>query len=136
MPAVIRKISPSPATGKRREIVQAVHWQVNLNANLWSPPTDLYETEGEYVVRVEVAGMRDVDIEVTVENHILVISGVRPDLPERRAYHQMEIRFGKFTTAVGLPGPVDLDQARAEYDDGFLIVILPRKGSAQVRVEE
>ena len=136
MPAVIRKISPSPATGKRREIVQAVHWQVNLNANLWSPPTDLYETEGECVVRVEVAGMRDVDIEVTMENNILVISGVRPDLPERRAYHQMEIRFGKFTTAVGLPGPVDIDRAGAEYDDGFLIVILPRKTSAQVRVEE
>ena len=136
MPAVIRKISPSPAAGKRREIVQAVHWQVKVNANLWSPPTDLYETEGEYVVRVEVAGMRDVDIEVAAENDILVISGVRPDLPERRAYHQMEIRFGKFTTAVGLPGPVDFDRARAEYDDGFLVVILPRKLSAQVHVEE
>jgi HSP20 family protein len=38
----------------------------------------------------------------------------------------MEIRFGKFTTAVGLPGPVDVDQARAEYKDGFLTVTLPK----------
>jgi len=136
MPTVIRKVTPSSVAGRRREVVQAVHWQVQMNANLWSPPTDLYETESEYIIRVEVAGMRDVDIDVTVDDDILVISGVRPDLPERRAYHQMEIRFGKFTTAVGLPGAVDLDRARAEYEDGFLVVTLPRQQSGQVRVEE
>jgi HSP20 family protein len=102
-------------------------WQVQLRSTVWSPPTDFYETDDAYVVRVEVAGMREQDFEVSLENNFLVISGVRPDLPERRAYHQMEIRFGRFSTVVGMPGPVNVEEARAVYEDGFLVVTLPKQ---------
>jgi HSP20 family protein len=87
-------------------------------------------------VRVEIAGMREDEFEITVENNILMISGSRPDLPERRAYQQMEIRFGKFETAVGLPGPVDLDLSRADYAEGFLKVTLPKANPNQIKVKE
>ena len=70
----------------------------------------MYETEANCVVRVEVAGMRDDDFEVAVENNILMIRGNRPDLNERRAYHQMEIRFGKFEIAVEIPIPVEIEK--------------------------
>lgn len=123
MPTIFRKSSPA-LVEVRREILHAVSWQVQ--ANVWSPPTDVYELEEAFVARVEVAGMREEDFEVTVQNDTLMISGYRPDLPERRAYHQMEIRFGKFMTAIGLPGPVNVDEARAEYKDGFLKVVLPK----------
>jgi HSP20 family protein len=132
MPTVIRK-SASVLVEARREILQAVSWQVRSGA--WSPPTDEYETDNEVVVRVEIAGMRDEDFEVSVENDILLISGVRPDHLERRAYHQMEIRFGKFATSIGLPAPVNVDEARAEYKDGFLTVTLPKIKPSQVKVE-
>lgn len=132
MPTIIRKTSPV-LTELRREILQSVSWQVR--SNVWSPPTDVYENDGDFVARVEIAGMREEDFEVTVENDVLLITGHRPDRPQRRAYHQMEIRFGKFATAIGLPGPVDVDSARAEYQDGFLTVILPKVKKTEVKVE-
>jgi len=120
----------------RREVLHAVGWQVQVRAGAWSPPTDVYETENEYVVRVEIAGMREEEFEITVENNFLMISGNRPDIPERRAYQQMEIRFGKFETVVGVPGPIDLDSSRADYAEGFLTVKLPKAKPNQIQVEE
>jgi HSP20 family protein len=114
MPTVVRRSSVNLFEA-RREILHAVSWQVQ--SSIWSPPTDVYETDDAYAVRVEIAGMREDDFEVVVENNTLLISGNRPDIPERRAYHQMEIRFGKFATAIGLPGPVDIDHAVAQYTE-------------------
>ncbi len=132
MPTIVRK-SSTTLLDTRREILQAVSWQVRSSA--WSPPTDVYETEEAYVVRVEIAGMREDDFEVLLENDTLLISGSRPDLTERRAYQQMEIRFGKFSTALTLPGSVNIEQARAEYKDGFLTVVLPKATPNQIKVE-
>jgi HSP20 family protein len=116
--------------------LQPVGWQVQVRAGVWSPPTDFYETDKVYVVRVEIAGMREEDFEIAVENNFVIISGSRPDLPERRAYQQMEIRFGKFETVVGIPAPVDLESARADYKEGFLTVTLPKVEPNTIQVEE
>ncbi len=132
MPAIVRK-SSATLLETRREMLHAVSWQVRSNA--WSPPTDAYETEEAYVVRVEIAGMHEDDFEVLLENNTLIISGSRPDHTERRAYQQMEIRFGKFSTALTMPGPVNIEQARAEYKNGFLTVVLPKATSNQIKVE-
>ena len=132
MPTIVRK-SNSALMENRREMIQAVSWHVR--ASVWSPPTDVYETEKAYVARVEIAGMREDDFEVLVENDTLLISGSRPDYTERRAYQQMEIRFGKFSTAVSLPGPVNVEQAHAEYKDGFLTIIIPKSTPKQVKVK-
>ncbi len=134
MPTVIRKSQTMTLTEKRREILHAVGWQVMQS--VWSPPTDVYETEKEYIVRVEVAGMRESDFEVIFENGYLFIAGNRPDVSERRAYHQMEIRFGKFSTTVAVPGPVDLDRSQAEYHDGFMTVLLSKAKPKEVKIEE
>jgi HSP20 family protein len=109
---------------------------VQVRAGVWSPPTDVYETDNEYVVRVEVAGMQENGFDISVEDKFLTISGNRPDVPERRAYQQMEIRFGKFETIVGLPGPIDLEASRADYREGFLTVTLPKAKPNQIKVEE
>jgi HSP20 family protein len=132
MPTIVRK-SNSVLLETRREVLHAVSWQVR--SSMWSPPTDVYETEDTYVIRVEIAGMREDDFEISLENNTLLISGVRPDLTERRAYQQMEIRFGKFSTALNLPDPVNMEQARAEYNDGFLTILLPKATSNQIKVE-
>lgn len=133
MPTVIRKTETVTVTDKRREVSRTVGWQVT--SSVWSPPTDVYETEAEYVVRAEVAGIEETDLEITLESGILTISGSRPDVPERRAYHQMEIHFGKFSTAIGVPGPIDLDHSTAEYKDGFLIVRMPKAKATDVKIE-
>lgn len=130
MPTVIRK-SSAALFEARREILHAVSWQVR--SNVWSPPTDEYETENAYVVRMEIAGMHEDDFEVSLENNTLFISGVRVDnTHERRAYQQMEIQFGKFSTAINLPGPVNVDKTHAEYKNGFLVIILPKENQNKV----
>jgi HSP20 family protein len=131
MPAIVRKASVT-ITETRREILQAVSWNVR---STWSPPTDVYETEESCVIKLEIAGMRDEDFEVAFENNILMISGNRLDQNERRAYHQMEIRFGKFEIAVELPMVVDIEKATAGYQDGFLVVVLPKVKSNKGEVE-
>ena len=120
---------------RRRLLIETIGWQVRLQSHVWSPPTDLYEIEDAYVVRVEIAGMRQQNFSVTLENNFLIISGVRSETPERRAYHQMEIRFGEFSTVVALPGPVNAEKSTAEYEDGFLIVTLPRSAPGQINIK-
>lgn len=128
MPAIVRK-SVSAITETRREILHSVSWHVR--SSVWSPPTDVYETEEKYVIKVEIAGMRDDDFEVAFENGILMIAGYRSDLNERRAYHQMEIRFGRFEIAAEIPVTVNMEKATAEYRDGFLTIVLPKSNTKQ-----
>ncbi len=133
MTTVIRRSGTMSVTSRVQEGRRTVSWQVTTG--VWTPPTDIYETEAEYVVTVEVAGMRDSDFEVVYENGMLLVAGQRPDVTERRAYHQMEIHFGKFSAAVAVPGAVDLEHASAEYKDGFLIVKMPKLKSTNVKIE-
>jgi HSP20 family protein len=79
--------------------------------------------------------MRDEDFEVAFEDNLLMIRGHRPDLSEKRAYHQMEIRFGRFEIAVEIPLVIDIEMAVAEYKDGFLVILLPKVNSKKDKVE-
>ncbi len=137
MPTIIRKSKKtSKAEPDRRPIRRAIGWEMQVRSKVWSPPTDMYETEDAYILRVEIAGMREADLTVSVEGDFLVVSGNRPDVKERRAYHQMEIRSGKFTSAVSLPNLVNLESASAEYEDGFFVVVLPKVKSKKIEVQE
>ncbi|MDQ2691441.1 MAG: Hsp20/alpha crystallin family protein [Chloroflexota bacterium] len=133
MPTIIRKTFSS-VTETRRDVLHTVSWHVR--SNTWSPPTDVYETEENYVIKVEIAGMKDEDFEVAVEDRFLMVRGYRPDLNERRAYYQMEIRFGRFEVAVEIPGGLDMERASAEYKDGFLKIVLPKTNPKQDKVEK
>jgi HSP20 family protein len=138
MPTSIKKSrsSTGPLADSRRDIYHTVGWQVQVRTGAWSPPTDVYETPENYVVRAEIAGMQEDDFEIAVDNNLLFISGNRSDVPERRAYQQMEIRFGKFETVVGLPGPINLEAASADYTGGFLTVTLPKAKTSKIEVQE
>ena len=124
MPTIVRKSHPV-IVETRREVYNSITWQVR--PNVWRPPTDVYETEEDVIVRMEVAGMRDEDLEVAVQDNLLLISGSRADSTERKAYHQMEIPFGKFSVSIDLPVRVNTEDATAEYKDGFLTVQLPKE---------
>ena len=132
MPTIVRRTHPTMIEA-RREIFHAVSWQVSFSG--WNPPTDVFETEENFIVRVEIAGMKDADFDVAIENQILMISGNRSELNERRAYRQMEIRFGKFESAVEISVPVEIERSVAEYKDGFLIVQLPKLSPKHIEVE-
>ncbi len=112
------------------------HFRVGPRSRIWTPPTDVYETDDFVIVRVEVAGMENGEFAISLENQILTVQGARFDPPERRAYHQMEIRFGEFISQVGLHWAVDQDKIDAKYEDGFLRITLPKTKPHQVEIEE
>ena len=111
----------------KHKAYSSVTWHVQ--SNVWRPPTDVYETETTIVVNVEVAGANDEDLEVTIQGNLLLISGTRSDASERRAYHQMEIPFGKFSFSIEIPVNIIADDANAEYKNGFLTINLPKEKS-------
>lgn len=92
------------------------------------PPADVYETAESVVVLVEIAGIDDQDVEISVEGNILTIRGQREDRQRhpRRLYTQMEINCGPFERVLNLPAEVDAGKASVTYDDGFLEIVLPK----------
>ena len=101
---------------------------------VWEPAVDVYQTEEEIVVTVELAGIRQEEIEVEVEGNTLVVRGERREASaqSRRSYHQMEIQKGSFERSIVLPAPVDREQIRAFYEDGLLKIVLPKAQRDQV----
>lgn len=114
-----------------------VNWRVSVRPHLWRPPTDVYETENYYIVRAEIAGMNEADFSISIDGNNLTINGVRPvPSSERRAYHQMEISYGEFSTQIELPTNIDHDAVEAEYAEGFLRVTLPKSQPKQIYIRE
>ncbi len=103
----------------------------------WRPPTDVLETPTGLLVKIELAGMREDDIEVTLFDDMLVVSGTRAEEYAESAdcrsqqcrFHESGVRYGEFRAEVYLPVPVDADRVTARYDSGFLYVTLPRSGA-------
>lgn len=114
----------------------APNWRIFMRTPAWRPPTDMYETEDQLVVRVEIPGMREEGFFIELNGASLVIRGTRQDIAERRAYHQMEIRFGEFSIELELPHPVEADQVKAVYTDGFLRVLLPKARPRHIPILE
>jgi HSP20 family protein len=108
----------------------------------WRPATDVYETPNELVVKLELPGMRDRQVEVMLEDRTLLVSGYRgDDRPvDSLSYYEMGINYGRFCVQIFLPWPVQQDAVNASYEDGFLRIRLPRRvsesePSRQVRIQ-
>jgi HSP20 family protein len=109
---------------------------LSTRSPLWRPPTDVYETEDSIVVRVEIAGVREEDFTIQLDGRILSIRGLRPDNSARRAYHQMEIRFGEFNIELELVAVVSVNEVQAVYNNGFLLVTLPKSRPYHITIKE
>jgi HSP20 family protein len=96
---------------------------------VWRPPTDIYETPKEIIVVVELAGVAEDDMSVTLFSDLLVVEGVRtqPDLSAMNACHQLGIKYGQFRAEIELHAPVDHDEVTAEYKNGMLTVALLKR---------
>jgi len=103
---------------------------------VWRPPTDVYETGDAVVVKVEVAGMREEELEVTLNGRELSIRGVRRDSGDKLRYQQMEIEYGPFEAEVEVPRAVDYEQLEASYDNGFLMIRLGKAQPHRITVQD
>jgi len=95
----------------------------------WKPQIDVYGTESEYVVIVELGLIKPDEVSITYKDSLLYIRGVRQVVPskEKRHYHKMEINYGPFERKIHIAGEVDIDSLSANYEDGFLEIRLPKK---------
>lgn len=93
----------------------------------WTPNTDIYAAETGLVIKIELAGMRSENLEITVEGNRLRIYGDRPDgcRAHKCNFQRMEINYGPFENILELPPGYDLSQAKAAYLNGFLRIDVP-----------
>lgn len=108
-----------------------------MGSSMRTPDTDVMETEDHIRVTTELPGMRAEDIDVSLENNILTISGEkkaeREESDERHNYHLTERRWGRFSRAFVLPREVEADRIEASYRDGVLTVSIPKSERAKPR---
>jgi HSP20 family protein len=93
------------------------------------PLMDIIDSKDDLVVYVEIPGVNKDDIKVKIHNDVLTISGERkePELPEKANCLIREREFGKFMRSIRLPYPIEVSKVNAEYKDGILKIILPKK---------
>ncbi len=101
----------------------------------WTPAADLYETEETYVLEMEAPGFDRDDLEITLEQGVLTISGQRAsERQERQAtYHLRERSQGRFSRSFRVPRSIEADDVRAQFEQGVLRVELPKVEHAKPR---
>jgi HSP20 family protein len=99
----------------------------------WAPSVDIFEHEGNLVLRAELPGIEPKDVDVRVENNVLTLRGERKFESEvkREKYHRVERAYGTFSRSFTLPNVVDTEKIKAEYKDGVLQVTLPQREEAK-----
>lgn len=96
-------------------------------ATVWRPPADIYETPDAIIVVIELAGVAEDDMTVTLFSDLLVVEGKREQpVTSMNACHQLGIQYGNFRSEIGIHAPVDHDNVRAEYKNGLLNITLPK----------
>jgi HSP20 family protein len=118
------RVFESPLT----ELARGSHWMSG-----WVPALDVYEDKENFVVKAELPGMKREDIEVSLHEVSLSISGERKSETkhEDAETHRAERFFGRFQRTLTLPAAVAADKVKAEYKDGVLTVTLPKTEEAK-----
>lgn len=111
----------------------------DLATGSWVPPVDVAETQEKILVRAEVPGMKQEDINIEFENGILTIRGERKieKNGEGTTWHRVERTYGNFVRSFTLPRTVDPEHITAAYRDGILEIEVPKKEEAkpkQIRI--
>jgi len=104
-----------------------------LSTSQFAPPVDVYEDEHNVVLKVEVPGIDEKDIDVRVENNVLTVHGERKVEKEEKEenFRRIERQYGSFTRTFTLPSTVDAERIQADYDKGILKIVLPKKAEAK-----
>jgi HSP20 family protein len=97
------------------------------------PAVDIYEDPQKVVLKLEVPGIEEKDLDVRVENHTLTVKGERKFEKEEKEenFHRIERRYGSFYRAFTLPSTVDTENVAATYNAGVLKLELNKKAEAQ-----
>ena len=102
-------------------------------AGAWAPPVDIFEQGANVVLRAELPGVAPEEVDIRIENNVLTLKGERKvdkDV-QRESYHRVERAYGTFTRSFTLPSTVDTANVKADYKDGVLQIVLPKREEAR-----
>src|SRR5262245_25171063 len=107
---------------------------VGTDAPGWTPPVDLFETAGAFVLTAELPGLSRDQIDIHAEESRITIRGERSSgQVSCEQYHRVERGHGRFSRAFVLPEPVDVESVSADLKDGLLTVTIPKAGGRGAR---
>jgi HSP20 family protein len=111
------------------------HWLTWSSAGTRYLPLDIYETPDEIVVRAMVPGVTPDNLDVQYHQGVLYLRArtTAPDVQESWRWHVREIGYGDTVRQISLPREIDVDQARASFDNGVLTLQLPKTPAAKVK---
>lgn len=104
-----------------------------IQAGAFTPPVDVYEDEHSVILKMEVPGINEQDLNLSLENHTLTVKGERRFEKEEKEEHfqRIERRYGTFLRTFRLPHTVDTDKVAALYDKGILKITLAKRAEAR-----
>lgn len=100
-----------------------------LMAENFLPPVDISEDDHNIILQAEIPGVKQEDLNITLENNVLTIAGERKFEEEEKKenFHRIERRFGKFTRSFTMPASVDAENVNAVFENGLLKITLAKK---------
>lgn len=109
--------------------------QGNGTRRRWVPAMDLVETEDAFVLKADLPGIGESDVNVELENNVLTIAGERKTEHEERheGYYRLERATGAFSRSLSLPEGIDAEAVQAAFDNGVLTVRIPKPAQAKPR---
>ena len=106
----------------------------HLSRSEWLPPVDISESEADYRIDVEIPSIAAEDVDVSLKDSVLTVSGERTSVEhENGKRHRAERQFGRFTRSFRLPEDVDADSIQASAKDGVLYLTVAKKAKAVPR---
>jgi HSP20 family protein len=107
----------------------------NGGSRRWIPSMDLVETQDHFVLKADLPGMSENEVNIELENNVLTISGERKTEHEEQheGYYRLERATGTFSRALTLPEGIDADAVTAAFDNGVLTVRIPKPEQAKPR---
>ncbi|MBN44998.1 MULTISPECIES: Hsp20/alpha crystallin family protein [unclassified Methylophaga] len=114
-------------------LLQSSATEANFNEEDWTPAVDIQETASSYIIHADLPGVKAADIEVTAENGLLTIKGVRDSnkVEEKENYKRIERFSGTFMRRFTLPETADVDNINASSRDGVLELTIPKVAQLQ-----
>ena len=95
---------------------------------MWAPAVDVLEKEDKFLVKVELPGVNENEVDISITGDMLTISGEKRSDSEvkKKGYYYSESSFGSFSRSITIPSMVDIDKIEANYDKGVMEIILPK----------
>src|ERR1051325_9286175 len=131
-----RAHSPFPEMLELQRLMSAFpFWGAEQTTAGWVPPVDIFETDNEILIKLDLPELKKEDVQVNLEGQTLTIQGERKlEFEDNRdAYHRIERSYGQFARSFTVPANVNRDGLRAEYQDGVLRLHLPKREDTKPR---